>query len=162
MPTPFPSRSAALLAGAPLLLALPTPAAAVPVTMSGNVLQSCILTVSTTGLLGVSTDGGRTLGSEETGGIASVLAIVATGGAPSITVGAPSMSSRPGAYTGTPTVSVRYSSLGGASQAYTSGSSGYTSSNPLGDTLTVNMKAVDNGGFAAGAYQLTTNVTCQQ
>ena len=145
------------------LIALPSvPADAVPVTMNGLIVPSCVLTVSTGGLLGVSSDGGRQLSSELTGGSAAVLSIVATGAAPTITVGAPTMSLKPGAYAGSAAISVRYSSPGGANQAYTSAVSSYTSTNVLGDTLTINMKAVDNDGFVAGSYQLQTNVTCQQ
>ena len=138
------------------------PAAAVPVTMNGLVIPSCILTVSTGGALGVSTDSGRQLGSEEVGGIPATIAVVATGGTPTLTVSAPTMSQRPSAYTGSPVVSVRYTSVGGANHAYSSSSSSFVSGSALGDTLTINMKAADNNGFAAGSYQLQTNVTCQQ
>lgn len=155
----LPLRAVALL---PVVALASFPAHAVPVTMNGLIVPSCVLTVSTGGLLGVSSDGGRQIGSELTGGSAAVLAIVATGAAPTITVGAPTMSLKPAAYAGSPAVSVRYTSTGGANQAYTSSNSSYTSTNVLGDTLTINMKAVDNDGFVAGSYQLQTNVTCQQ
>jgi hypothetical protein len=150
-----------ILLSAPLAISC-SPAAAVPVTMNGNVVPSCTLVVSTSGTLGVSADSGRQLGSEEAGGNAATLSVVATAGAPTLTVGAPTMSQRPAAYNGTPTISVRYSSPGGANQAYTTGSSSYTSSDPLGDTLTIHMKAVESSGFPAGSYQLQTEVTCQQ
>ena len=156
---PLPRR---LIAAGSIGALTAAPAAAVPVTMTGIVLPSCILTVSTGGTLGVSADSGRQIGSEEIGGIPATLAIVATGGTPTLTVSAPTMSQRPAGYAGSPTVSVRYTSTGGANQAYTSGSSTYTSASALGDTMTINMRAQDNNGFAAGTYQLTTNVTCQQ
>lgn len=132
------------------------------VTFDGVVVESCVLSVTTPGTLGVSTDSGKVLGSEQPSGVAAVLAVTATAGAPTITFSAPTMSARPSAYTGTPTVSMRYTSLGGANQAYTSGQSQYTSTNPLTDAVTVHARAVDNGGFAAGTYQVQTTATCQQ
>ena len=72
------------------------------------------------------------------------------------------MNTKPAAYGGTPTVSLKYSSTGGANQAYTTGASQYTSTNPLGDTVTLNAKAVDLNGFVAGTYNVRTTATCQQ
>jgi len=129
---------------------------------TGIVVPSCILTVSTPGLLGVSTNSGTELGSELPGGNAAVLAVIATAGAPTIQFTAPTMSAKPAGYSGSPTISIKYTSTGGASQAYTTASSHYTSSSPLGDTVTVNAKADDAAGFPAGTYQVQTTATCQQ
>ena len=159
MPSPF---RPAVLVSLGLMSCLAGPAAAVPVTFEANVLASCVLTVGSNGTLGTSNDGGTRIGSEETGGNEASLSIVATGGRPTITVGAPSLSQKPSAYAGSPTVSIRYTSTGGANQAYTTGSSSYTSSNLLGDSLTLNARAVDSEGFAAGNYRIQTLVTCQQ
>lgn len=131
------------------------------VPFDGTIVPSCILTVSTSGVLAMSTTGTE-IGSEQTGGVAAVLGIVATGGAPTIKFTAPTMSDRPVTYVGTPTVSLKYSSTGGANQAYTSAASQYTSTTPLGDTVTLNAKAVDAAGFTAGSYRLQTTATCQQ
>lgn len=132
------------------------------VAFNGTLLPSCVLSISTPGLLGANLATGTEIGSEQTGGAAAVVTVVATAGRPTLTVGAPTMSQRPAAYTGTPVVSVRYSSTGGGSQAYTTAQTSYASSNILGDTLTLNVKADDSGGFAAGSYRVQTTVTCQQ
>lgn len=132
------------------------------VPFDGVVVASCVLTVPTPGVLGVSTSSGTEIGSEQTGGQAAVLAVVATAGAPTISFSAPTMSTKPAAYAGTPTVSLKYTSPGGANQAYTSSTSQYTSTNVLGDTITIHAKAADSAGFAAGSYRLQTTATCQQ
>ncbi len=150
------------VAAVALALALPVSAQAQTVVpFNGTVVASCILTVSTSGVLAMSTTGTE-LGSEQTGGIAAVLGVVATGGTPTLLFTAPTMSIRPTAYVGTPTVSLKYTSTGGANQAYTTAASQYTSTNPLGDTVTLNAKAVDATGFTAGSYRLQTTATCQQ
>lgn len=159
MSSPF-RPAAAMLLGPALLV--PSPAPAVPVSFDANVLASCVLSLGANGTLGTSNDGGTRIGSEETGGSAAGLTIVATGGRPTITVGAPTLSQKPSAYTGSPAVNVRYTSTGGANQAYTAGSTSYTSSNLLGDSLSINARAVDIDGFAAGSYRIQTQVTCQQ
>lgn len=156
-----PSRPATLVLLGPALF-LASPASAVPVSFEANVLASCVLTLGANGTLGVSNDGGTKIGSEETGGSAAGLSIVATGGRPTITVGAPTLSQKPSSYTGSPTVNVRYTSTGGANQPYTAGSTSYTSTNLLGDSLSINARAVDAEGFAAGNYRIQTQVTCQQ
>jgi hypothetical protein len=125
------------------------------------VVPSCILTVSTPGVMTMAASGTQ-IGSEEALGNAATLGIVATGGAPTISFTAPAMNTKPAAYSGTPTVSLKYSSPGGANQAYTTGSSQYTSTNPLGDSVTLNAKAVDLNGFVAGTYNVRTTATCQQ
>ena len=131
------------------------------VPFNGIIIASCILTVTTSGVLAMSTSGTE-IGSEQTGGIPAVLGVVATGGAPTLLFTAPIMSIKPVTYVGTPTVSLKYSSTGGANQAYTTAASQYTSTNPLGDVVTLNAKAVDSSGFTAGSYRLQTTATCQQ
>ena len=158
-------RSAGLPAAAVLTtvaLAYQPAQAQTVVPFDGTVVASCVLSVSTPGVLGVNSSSGTEIGSEQPGGQAAVLSIVATAGAPTITFSAPSMSTKPGAYTRTPSVSIRYTSPGGANRAYTSSSSQYTSTNALGDTVTLHAKAEDSGGFAAGTYRLQTTATCQQ
>lgn len=143
-------------------LALPSVARAqVLVPFDGRVTASCVLTVTTPGVLGMNSMGTE-LGSEQTGGIAAVLDVAATGGAPTILFAAPTMSVKPTAYGGSPTVSMRYTSTAGANQPYTTGASQYTSTNPRRDTVTLHAKAVDSGGFNAGDYRVQTTATCQQ
>lgn len=143
------------------LLAAPGAQAQTVVPFDGVVVAVCILTVVTPGVLAMSTTGTE-LGSEQTGGVGAVLTAVATGGTPTMSFTAPSMSIDPVDYAGTPTVSLKYTSPGGANQGYTTEASQYVSTNPLGDTITLNAKAVDATGFVAGSYQLQTVATCEQ
>lgn len=132
------------------------------VQFEGAVVASCVLSVSTPGILGVSTTSGTEVGTEQPGGVSAILSVTATAGAPTISFTAPAMTAKPAEYTGSPTVAMKYTSLGGANQGYTSSSSQYTSSNALGDTVTIDAKATDSQGFPAGTYTLQTTATCQQ
>ena len=148
--------------GAAILAASAAPAGAqTAITFEGDVTQSCVLSLSTPGTLAANADGTE-IGSEQTLGVAAVLSVVATAGAPTLTFTAPTLSLQPGAYSGTPAVSLKYTSTGGANQDYTSASSSYTSSNALGDVVTLNAKATDAAGFAAGGYRIQTTATCEQ
>ena len=149
--------------GAMAFMLVPAPAQAQTVVQfDGLIIASCVLTVSTPGVLAANASSGTEVGSEQTGGVPAVLAVVATAGRPTISFTAPSMSVKPGAYSGTPTVALKYTSLGGANQAYTSSASQYTSNNILADTITLNARATDASGFAAGSYRIQTTATCQQ
>jgi hypothetical protein len=136
--------------------------AATDVVFSGTVSNTCTLAVPTPGLLGLSADG-KTLGSEETGGLAATVTVVSLGGN-SITVGAPSLVSYPGAYTpGSETLSLKYqgvSGLSGISQAYTSAQTSFSVGILPITNLIVNLKVVNNSGFAQGAYSAKTVLTC--
>lgn len=158
----FAKPAAAAAALTALLAPLAPAQAQTVVQFDGLVIASCVLSVSTPGVLGVSTSSGTEIGSEQPSGVAAVMAVVATAGAPTISFTAPTMSVKPGAYSGSPTVALKYTSLGGANQAYTSSSSQYTSTNPLTDTITLNAKATDSSGFAAGSYRIQTTATCEQ
>lgn len=136
------------------------PAVAQSVNFFGNVLNSCILTLSLPGALAMSADG-TTLSSDQAGGNAATLTMVATGSSPTLLFTAPGFTSTPAAYSGAPSVSVRYTSVRGTNQPWTSGAS---SASPgfLLDTFTVHARAIDMTGFRAGAYTLATVATCQQ
>ena len=143
-----------------LLGASAGPAQAQVVNFEGLVVPLCVL-VPTAGVLAIST-GGTEIGSEETGGVAALMTVTSTGGAATVSFTAPTLAAKPAAYAGTPTVSVKYSSTGGANQAYTSSSSNYTSTNPLSDVITLHAKAADSNGFVAGTYRVATTATCSQ
>lgn len=159
-------RSVGMRIGVGMALALgvagmaPGAARAQVVNFPGAVVPICVL-VPTAGLLALSASG-TTLGSEETGGTAASLAVTSTGGAATVAFTAPTLAAKPVAYAGTPTVSLKYSSGGGAAQGYTSDASQYTSTNPLSDTVTLHAKAVDSGGFVQGDYRIATTATCSQ
>lgn len=161
-PQPRGARSLAIFAGAAAAAAWPGPAAAQSaVTFDGAVVASCVLTLSTPGALATNANGTE-IGSEQSLGTAAVLSVTATAGAPTVAFTAPTMASKPSGYSGTPVVMMKYTSTGGASQAYTNSSSNYTSSNALGDTITLDAKASDSSGFVAGSYRVQTTATCSQ
>jgi hypothetical protein len=135
-------------------------AAGTTVSFTGTIVGSCTLSISTPGTLKLNT-GGNMLSSEEVGALPATVAVIAVGGQPTINFTAPAFTTTPGGYNHTPTVELKYTSLGGANQAYTTGTSSYTASLLL-DTIVVNAKATDTGGFLAGTYVVGTTATCQQ
>lgn len=155
-------RTMAGIAGAAMMIGGAACAAeAQVVTFPGTIIKSCVLTPAA-GAVALNS-AGTELGSEQNGGLASTMTVVATGGAATVTFAAPTMPTKPGAYSGTPTVSLKFSTASGASQAYTSAQSSYTGSGiTLNDTVTIDAKAVDSSGFPAGAYAVTTTATCSQ
>lgn len=136
-----------------------SPAAAANVGFTGAVVNLCVLTLTTPGVLASSTDGKR-LGSDETGGVAATVNIVATGTNPTINFTAPSLSAPNGAAGGM-TKAIAYTSPGGANQAFTSGASSYAM-NRLLDVITVHGHVDSASGFASGTYSLSSTATCQQ
>lgn len=144
-----------------LLSAAVVPQAAYPasVTLAGTVVNLCVLTLSTPGTLGIAATGTE-ISSQETGGIAASLSVVATGANPTITFTAPGLSG-PSASTTGATTNLSYTSGGGANQSYTG--SGYVySMNRLLDSITVNGRATNSAGFVSGLYTISTTATCSQ
>lgn len=141
------------------LVALPAPLCAAAVTFTGAIANLCVLTLSTPGTLGVSTDGTE-LSSSEAGGVKAVLAVVSTGTNPTVSFTAPSLTGPTASVTGA-TKSLSYASPGGAAQGATSGSYAYTM-NRLLDTLTIDARATNPAGFATGTYTISSTATCQQ
>jgi hypothetical protein len=135
------------------------PADAANVTLSGLLVDSCTLSLATPGALAASADG-ATLGSEQSGGTAATLTLIAIGGAPVVQFSAPSLSS-PVGWSASPTTAIRYTSVGGANQAYTSGASSRQETGLI-DSFTIHGRVTSGGGFAAGTYTVTTVATCQQ
>lgn len=156
-PRAFPCSIIALAMTAALAPA--SPAAAANVGFTGAVVNLCILTLTTPGLLAASADGKR-LGSDEVGGAAATVTVVATGSNPTIAFTAPSLSAPNGAASGM-TRTIAYTSPGGASQAFTAGASTYAM-NRLLDVITVQGHVDSASGFASGAYTLSSTATCQQ
>lgn len=148
-----------------LLLALGTALGAAPtvqaatVSLSGLVVNSCVLTVPTTGLL-VADATGTTLRSDAgTGARAASLTIVGVGSAPTLTFASPQATSPSGA---TPdSVQFSYAAAGsGASRGFAA--TGATASSNLIDTFTINGKIDRAAGFPSGTYGMTITVTCGQ
>lgn len=145
--------------GVTVAAALCTPAYSADVNFTGIVVNSCVLSVSTPGVLTPSTDG-SVLQSEAGGGAPALLGVVAVGTAPTLNFAAPTVST-PNGFSGTATPAISYQSIGGANQPYTSAAH-TTRSGVLLDTFTIHSRVVGAAGFATGTYGVRTVVTCQQ
>jgi len=139
---------------------MPAPAAAADVTLSALLINSCVLSIGSSGVMTASSDG-QILGSEQSGGSAATLGVVVIGILPTITFATPTLTTSPAGWSASPTIAVRYTSTGGANQAYTSSSSSATLTSLI-DTFTVHGRVNSSTGFAAGNYTLRTVATCQQ
>lgn len=146
-------------AGVAVLSAGIAPVNAADVTFTGIVTNSCVLNLSTAGVLAPTTDG-TTLATETGGGAAAVLVVVAVGTAPTLNFSAPTVTT-PNGFSGTAIATVRYTSTGGANQAHTSAPTTVRTGGLL-DTFTVNSRVSGPAGFASGTYGVRTVVTCQQ
>lgn len=151
--------SVAIIGASLIGATLATPASAADVVFTGNLVNSCILNVSTPGILGVGSDG-NTLSSETGTGVAAILGVTAVGTIPALSFTAPTLVT-PAGFNGTATTAIRYQALSGRTQAYTSGASTMTGGTLL-DTVTINSRVQTTGGFASGTYTVRTTVTCQQ
>lgn len=143
-----------------LLCSCASPSPAANVNLNASLANSCSLSIGSNGAMTPSASGTQ-IGSENSGGLAAGLTLVAIGAAPTVTFGAPSLSISPSGWSGSPTSSIRYTSTGGANQDYTS-SQTTRSGGPLSESFTIHGKVDNTSGFAAGNYTLTTVVTCSQ
>jgi hypothetical protein len=140
-----------------IALTMTVPAQAQTVSMSGLVINLCVLSLTTPGTL-VSAPTGITLSTAEIGGIPALLTVVAAGTNPTITFSAPTVV---GPSASTSTVEFAYSSLGGANRPFTS--TGYVA--PLAqllDAITINGRVTNANGFGAGTYTVSATATCAQ
>lgn len=131
---------------------------AATVSFNALVINLCVLTLTTPGVLAASADG--TSLASDNGGVKATMSVIATGTHPTISFTAPN-STGPAGWTGNPTRFLAYSSLLGANQPYTSGASQVAMTGLL-DTFTIDGKIVNASGFASGSYTLTSTATCQQ
>lgn len=151
-----------LRTGATLLCAFAFAGVAVPaqaqiINMTGTVINLCVLTISTPGILAVGANG-LDLSTTQSGGVAASLTVVATGTNPTITFSTPSLT---GTSSSGATTEVAYSSSGGASRSM--GSGGYVyAMNRLLDTITINGRANNPNGFRSGIYTISSTATCSQ
>lgn len=145
--------------GAALAALTTIPASAASVSLSGLVLNSCILAVPTPGLL-VPDANGTTLRSDSgIGARAASLTVVAVGATPTLSFSTPQYSGSAGV--SPDSVQFSYSAAGsGAARGYSSASA--TASSQLIDNFTVNGKIERAGGFPTGTYGMTIDVTCGQ
>jgi len=154
------SRYSLAAASALIVLSMPNAAnAQATVTLtSGPLIDVCILEATSGGVLTRNGEG-TLLGSEESGGSPGTLTVVALGTSPTLTFQAPSISTPGG--DSTTTGEIAYSSIGGADQDYTDALS-TASAGALLDTFTVHGRLLNDDGFLAGTYQISTVVTCSQ
>lgn len=153
------SKLASVTAAGATLLVASTPSRAADVVFTGALLNSCVLNLSTPGVLGQSSDG-TTLTSELGNGVGAIMAVVAVGARPTLNVSAPTVTT-PAAFDGEATTAIRYQSLSGANQPYTTAPSSFRAGALL-DTVTFNARVQSATGFASGLYTVRTTVTCQQ
>lgn len=141
------------------LVAVSTPLAAwaAPVTLVGNALNSCILTVSVGGIM-VADSAATTMRSDTgTGARPATLLVAALGAAPTLTFAAPTLTG-PSGFT-PDSVQFSYTVNGsGASRGFAS--TGATASSNLIDTVSINGLVTSATGFPTGTYTETVNVTC--
>ena len=88
--------------------------AATDVTFAATLTNSCVLTLSQAGSMTVSSNG-TVLGSEQSGGTAAILGVVAIGSLPTMTFAAPSLTASPSGWVASHTDEIRYTSTRGAS-----------------------------------------------
>lgn len=143
-----------------LVVPIAAPAQAADVNLTANLVNSCVLSLGPAGVMTASS-GGTQISSQESGGSAASLSIVAIGSAPTMSFSAPSLTSSPAGWSASPTVEISYTSLGGANQAFTSGASTATPGT-LTDSFTIHGRVTSAAGFAAGSYNLRTVATCSQ
>jgi hypothetical protein len=143
------------LVGVASSLLLPCVANAATVTFSGVITNSCTLTLNTPGRL-ASTSASGTQFHSESGGTALV-AVVATGLSPSVTVNAPTFTAP--AASASSVAEIKYSSLTSGVHDYASSGSSYNMVGLL-DTLSIDARLTNPAGFTAGNYSVSTVVTC--
>lgn len=145
----------ATLAAVAGTLTLPTAVQAEPVSFRATLLVSCVIVV-TDGVLAPNGDY-TSLSSENVGGLPATAVVTALGGSPRLTFTAPTITSSADVSGVTP--QIKYTSLGGANQPYTSSQTTYNQVGLLG-TYTVNAQALKPSTFDAGNYTVGTVLTC--
>ncbi|QPH53139.1 hypothetical protein [Pontivivens ytuae] len=132
------------------------------VDFNSTLLNTCLISVSTPGTLGVSGDG-TTLGSES-GGVAATLSVTSTG-SNTISISAPALQQAPGSYDPSgEVVAISYTGVSGLSsvnQAYTSSATSFGVGVVASSSLVFNAQVTNANGFPAGDYELRTVVTCE-
>lgn len=135
------------------------PAAAADVTFAGTLTGICTLALSTPGTLALAPDGSLS----STAALPAILAILSVG-TNTLTVDPPVWTETAPGYTpGTETLEVSYSGLAGlglANQAFTAVRTTRTISTLPLSLLTMNARATNSLGFAAGDYEMKVVVTC--
>ena len=152
---------AKLLLGFTLMLSLviaPDPAEAATVEWTGVVANTCVVTLNSNGLLGVSISG-QAMSSEQTTGQPASVAVMSTG-SNVVTFGSPAMTLWAPSYTGSPMVSSKQQSNKGHSSTWMV--TAHQAPIEPGDTLFEVHAQLDDAAnaFPMGAYKVSSEVTC--
>ncbi len=140
-------------------LACTAGANAQPVNITGILTNSCVLSISGSGVLAPASDG-HSISSTQAGGQPGSFTLVAIGASPRVRFTAPTLEA-PAGVTGTPVTTIRYTSLRGAQQDWTATASMATAGALL-DTFTIHGRVENEAGFVSGRYNVQTVVTCEQ
>lgn len=137
---------------------LPTRAAALDVTFTGLVVDTCTIAVATPGVMMLSGDG-TILGSDQTLGVPATVTVVSIG-SNNIALSAPTLLTYPAGYTpGGGTVAMNYTGLA-SHPAFSSLGLNFDIGMLSLSSLFVNLKVTDASGFAQGTYTAKTVLTC--
>jgi hypothetical protein len=131
---------------------------AATVEWTGAVANTCVVTLNSNGLLGVSING-QSMSSEQTTGQAASVAVMSTG--PNlVTFGGPAMTLWSPTYTGTPLIQTKQRSNKGHSGTWQA--TAHQATIDAGDTLFEVHAQIDDpsNAFPMGAYKVSSEVTC--
>lgn len=134
------------------------PSHAATVEWTGAVANTCVVTLNSNGMLGVSING-QSMSSEQTTGQAASVAVMSTG--PNVvTFGNPSMTLWSPSYTGTPLIQTKQRSNKGHSGTWQA--TAHQATITSGDTLFEVHAQIDDpsNAFPMGAYKVSSEVTC--
>ena len=147
-------------------LSAPLLAAVAMVLFAGPVQAACTVGVPTPGLLGLSADG-RTLGSGQSGGLASVIVISDISlqlGGTDITLSNLRLDTQPAGFVEPVTLAASYSAswLLGSSSGALAPTATFTVPAVTGlvVTITLNNSITSNTGFRQGGYATKTSIAC--
>jgi hypothetical protein len=136
----------------------PLPAAAVDVTFTGLVVDTCTVVLATPGIMGMSSDG-TALGTTEGIGVPATVTILSIG-ANTVELSAPTLLTHPADYTpGGETLEIAYTGLASHPLFSTTGLSFALGLLPLSE-LFVDLKVTNPDGFEQGTYTAKTVLTC--
>lgn len=132
-------------------------ARAVTVDWTGTVANSCVVSVGSNGMLGISIDG-KSLSSDQTAAAPAVVTVMSTSNN-TVTFTKPTMSLAPVGYLGAPTMYTKQNSNKGHTNDWQQNT--YQVSVESGDTIfNYHARAEDSSTFPMGIYRMSSVVTC--
>lgn len=132
-------------------------AKAVTVDWTGTVANSCVITVGSNGVLGLSLDG-KSLSSDQTVGAPAIVSVASTSNN-IVTFNQPIMSLKAAGYLGSPAMHTKQSSNKGHLNEWQQNT--YQVGVESGDTVfNFHARAEDSNTFPMGIYRMSSEVTC--